>query len=442
MSVIERPGVRTAVLVVLLVTLLAGDGWRYTIGWAGFGVVVALLAAASVVLLVSRRASWRIGALPYPLIAFVLLAATSTIWSFYPGATALGVAASVVTITAALAVSVAYSWRHILRGLGIALRLILGLSLLFEFVVAVFVRAPVLPPIPQPGIDYGALPDPVPKMLFWSRNELFEVFDGGKIQGIVGNSALLAFVALLGIIVFAIQLLGGTVRRRWGVLWLVVAIANFVFANSATNIIALVVVIVVGVALLLIRHAQTPRARITTYLGLGAVAAVGVLGAVLLRGPLLGLLGKTDTLTGRLGIWEAVIALAQQRPAAGWGWVGYWVPWVAPFDTLAFRNGVRQLHAHNAWIDLWFQLGVLGLIVFGALLLSTLIRSWAFAVDRPQSGPEGARPYSATTLLPVLIVVALIVQSLAESRLLVEYGLFLLALVAVKTKADQRAGVL
>jgi O-antigen ligase len=279
-------------------------------------------------------------------------------------------------------------------------------------------------------------------MLFWSRDELFEVFHGGKIQGIVGNSALLAFVALLGIIVFAVQLMAGTLTRRWAILWLVVAAANFVFANSATNVIGLLVVVLAAGALLLLRRASTHRARLRTSLGLVGIALIGAIGALVLRGPLLGLLGKTDTLTGRLGIWEAVITLAQQRPAAGWGWVGYWVPWVSPFDTLAFRNGVRQLHAHNAWIDLWFQLGVLGLIVFGALVISTLIRSWAYAVDRPQSGFEGASPYSAVTLLPVLIVVALIVQSLAESRLLVEYGLFLLALVAVKTKADQRAGTL
>ena len=59
---------------------------------------------------------------------------------------------------------------------------------------------------------------------------------------------------------------------------------------------------------------------------------------------------------------------AQERPVQGWGWVSYWVPWVAPFDTLAFNNGVRQLHAHNAWLDVWMQLGILGLLAFAVVI--------------------------------------------------------------------------
>jgi len=45
------------------------------------------------------------------------------------------------------------------------------------------------------------------------------------------------------------------------------------------------------------------------------------------------------------------------------------MPWAAPFDTLAFRNGVRQLQAHNAWLDVWFQLGVIGVAIFAAFIV-------------------------------------------------------------------------
>jgi O-antigen ligase len=118
--------------------------------------------------------------------------------------------------------------------------------------------------------------------------------------------------------------------------------------------------------------------------------------------------------------------------------VSYWVPWVAPFDDLVFRNGVRQLHAHNAWVDLWLQLGILGLIVFGALVLSTAVRSWFMAVDRTELGAREPGRYVWITVLPILLLVLLVVQSLAESRLLIEYGLTLLVVIAVKTKAAER----
>jgi hypothetical protein len=435
MRLIENRRVRTGFLVLVLFTLLAGDAWRYTLGWLGWGIIAGLIAAASVAMLVVQRGRWRLNSLPYPLLAFLALAALSIAWSFYPGASALGVAATWLTVTGSVAVAVTYAWAEILRALGIALRLVLGLSLLFELVVSVFVRRPVLPPVPEPGIDYSNLPDPVPLMLYWSRDLLFV---DGKIQGIVGNSALLSFVALLGIIVFGIQLFDRARRKRWSILWLAVAALCFVLTRAATNIVGLVAVLVVIAAVLLVRRAATARARGITYGVIVVVVLAAVGTALTFSQQVLALLGKSSDLTNRGAIWDAVIALAQQRPVFGWGWVSYWVPWVAPFDHLAENNGVRQLHAHNAWLDIWLQLGIIGLVVVGALVLSTLARSWAYAVDRPQSLPGRPGALTSSTLLPLLVVVALLVQSVAESRLLVEYGMFLLCLVAIKTKMGDR----
>jgi O-antigen ligase len=174
------------------------------------------------------------------------------------------------------------------------------------------------------------------------------------------------------------------------------------------------------------------------------VAAAAVASVALFGDRLLALAGKDSDLTGRTEIWATVTDLAVQRPVAGWGWVGYWTPWAEPFNDLVTRNGVLQLHAHNTWLDVWFQLGVLGLIVFGALVLTALVRSWGRATGRSTlpvpDAAAGERNQPAVSLLPLLLLVALLVQSLAESRLLLEYGLFLLVLIAVKTKRDARIG--
>ena len=437
MRLIHNPRARTIFLVLTFATLLAGDAWRYTIGWTGFAVVVGLLAAASVALLVIQRSRWRLGSLPYPLIAFLALCVLSIAWSFYPGASALGASVTLFTAVGAVAAAVTFSWSEIVRGLGLALRIVLGLSLVFEFVVAAFIRRPVLPPVPEPGIDYANLPDKIPQMLYWSRNELFEVLDGGKIQGIVGNSVLLSFVALVGLIVFAVQAFDHTVKRRWSILWIAIAGLCFVFSRSATNIVGLVAVAIVVAAVLLIRSAPTPRQRTSRYLVIIAAVAAVVALALIFSRQVLAMLGKSSDLTNRAQIWHDVTELAQQRPAFGWGWVSYWVPWVAPFDHLAENNGVRQLHAHNAWLDVWLQLGILGLIVFGALVLSTIVRTWSLATDRQLSAPGVTTPYTAVALLPLLLITALVVQSVAESRLLVEFGLFALVLLAVKTKSPE-----
>ena len=201
---------------------------------------------------------------------------------------------------------------------------------------------------------------------------------------------------------------------------------------------------------------------------MGTTAVLAFIAVTVFGRQLLALVGKSETLTGRAGIWDAVIGLAQQRPGFGWGWVSYWVPWVAPFDHLVTRAGVLQLHAHNAWLDVWLQLGIAGLLVFGFFVLVTSLRAWFVAVDRPgpaavpagqpQAAPlQPARPDATPSRQPARQNQpapaepaacrirrhprplhrdqpaadphrrALLVQSLAESRLLVEYGWLLMA---------------
>ncbi|MGX5680767.1 O-antigen ligase family protein [Schumannella luteola] len=442
MRLITSDRARHAFLVLVLSLGLAGDAWRYSAGWWVFGVLAVLTALASVALLIVQRRRWSVGGLPYPLLAFLLLATASIAWSAYPGATALGLLTTWMLAVTGVALAVTYSWRELLRGVGALLRIVLAASLLFELFVAVVLRRPVLPLWVQPGVDYSQY-ETIPKMLYWSRNELVEVLDEGRIQGIVGNANHLGFLALLAAIVFAIELADRSLRRRWhSIAWLVVAAVTLVCTRSATVTVALVATAAVIGIVLLLRRETTPRARRWTYAGLLAAALAAITVVVLARDALLALLGKSPDLTGRLGIWEKVIALAQERPAFGWGWVSYWVPWAEPFQDLAFRNGVRMLQAHNAWIDVWFQLGVVGLIVFGALVLSTLVRSWFAALDRPQHLPDRPLPFRALSLLPLAIMTALVVQSLAESRLLVEFGMLFLVLIAVKTKSGDTAGEL
>lgn len=450
---LENPRFRLGFSVLVLFTLLAGDAWRLALGWWFFGVLTIALTLLAAWLLWLQRARWGIGGMPLPLLAFLALAMASLFWSHYPGATALGLFTTWIIVVNGVALAVTFTWAELLRSLGLVLRFVLGASLLFELFVSVVVRDRLLPFFGQPGVDYEAY-DRIPGMLMWSRNELFEVFGNGRIQGILGNANSLGFLALLAVIVFGVQLASrrlsasplaapsptgsrgesGIVTRRWTIAWLVLAVATILMTKSATVTLAAAGVAAALAAALLVRRARTGRGRLAVYGVSAAVVAASVAAAIVFRAELLELLGKSADLTGRLGIWAKVIDLAQQRPAFGWGWVSYWVPWADPFDNLVFRSGVRQLQAHNTWLDVAFQLGLVGLIIFAALVGAALVKAWQHAVDRPQKAPDAPQRYSALTLLPLLLLVALIVQSLAESRLITEYGLAFLVIVAVKTK--------
>jgi O-antigen ligase len=205
-------------------------------------------------------------------------------------------------------------------------------------------------------------------------------------------------------------------------------------------IIAAGIVAVVLAGALLVRNAPSPARRTPVYLGgLGLFLAAAV-AVSLLNQQLLALFGKSDDLTGRLDIWQTVIETASQRPWFGWGYASPWVPWVEPFNDLVVRRGVVQLHAHNAWLDVWLQLGIVGVVLFAAVILSTLWRSWFAAVDRPRFDLADDRPYSMLSLVPILLLVVLLVQSVAESRILIESGWVLLVLFCLKTKQHPTIG--
>ncbi len=429
---IEAPAFRKWFPVVALFTLLAGEAWRYSISWFGFAAIALTLTAFSVWLLIHHRDRWSLKGLPLPLLVFLGFATASIVWSFYPGATALGLAATYLTVIGGAALAIAFDWNELLRALGLALRWILGLSLLFELVVSIVVQRPLLPFF----TDYGD--EKVPIMYYWSRNLLFE---GDRIQGIVGNSSLLAFLALLGVIVFTIQLAAEKVTLKADLFWLALAGGHIALTRSATITVALLAIPALVGVVLLMRRVATRSVRLSHYLAstiiVGGLAIVGA-AVYFFRGPLLASLGKSDDLTGRLEIWRIVATMASERPLFGWGWVSYWVPWVEPFDNLVIRNNVVQLHAHNAWLDVWMQLGLVGLAVFAALMITTAVRAWLVATDREAIPPAGVRRHGAVSLLPLLLLAALVLQSLAESRLLVEYGLALLVMIAVSTKTSTR----
>ncbi|MET4782140.1 O-antigen ligase family protein [Glaciihabitans sp. UYNi722] len=435
MSKLDSRGLRLGFAALALFTGLAGDFWRNALSWYGYGIMVAIVVAGTVVLLVHNRGRFRWASLPYPLLGFLLFSGLSIAWSFYPLFTTLGVFVQWITATSAVSIAVTLSWAELLTALGWALRFILGLSFIFEFIVSVFIRQPIYPVW---LVEHPAHPA---KLLYWSRDLLFS---GGKIQGIIGNSSLLAMVALLAVIVFAIQLASRNRERRntdrhsvsrlWGWFWMVVAVLTIAITKSATIFVGLGAVVVVALAVLLIRQARTRRGRVLTYGGIGiGVVAIAALGFVL-RNPILGILGKSEDFTGRFTIWDAVIGLAQQRPAFGWGWLGYWIPWIPPFKGLVRAGGVQVMHAHDAWLDVWLQVGIVGLVIFAALTLSTLVRSWIMAADRIVTTPGSVGHHSWLALLPLLMLVAQLVQSIAESRMLLEGGWMLLVLWAVKTK--------
>ncbi|WP_425419575.1 O-antigen ligase family protein [Oricola indica] len=124
------------------------------------------------------------------------------------------------------------------------------------------------------------------------------------------------------------------------------------------------------------------------------------------------LFGDT-TFTGRTIIWEFVLDVISRSPLVGQGYAAFWgVGAGSIVDTEAPALVARLQQAHNGFLDVFVETGLIGLIILLALIVATLL-SAAKSLER-----QPALCWLAITL--VLIVVS---HNMLESSLFRSYSL-------------------
>ncbi|MFK4762940.1 O-antigen ligase family protein [Microbacterium sp. ZW T5_45] len=409
--------------------LLGEDGAAAVIGvflLATLGIGVPLLARSH-----PQPFAWR--RLPWAAVGYTALALLSLAWSQWRSATIITwLLLATVTVTG-LFVAHVLTWREIVRALASAFKWILGLSLALELWVSLVIRGPLLPNFfdrPEGKVD---------AQWYWVRDNLF---DGGRIQGIVGNANVLGIISLFALLTFGVLF---AARARWRTtlaLWMLLAAYFLYRTSSATVLVCAAAAAVVLAAALLMRRAEAPRSRRGLYalfLGGGALAAVAFW---VFQAQLFALVGRESDLTGRSDkIWAKVLERAAEHPIFGNGFSSPWVPTDPAFDRWIEDHGITVFHAHNMWLDVLMQLGAVGVVAMAIAYGSLLWRSWFFAVDRPRWDLRGDREFSPLSLLPVLFTVVLLVQGLTESTPIMLWGWLLLILLSFKLKSTPLIGV-
>ena len=416
----------------VIAAAVAGTSWLMAFGTLPSAIVAIATGLVSGVLWVILRPGVQWRRLPWFALLYVAWAVASLLWSAYPSATALTLVLLLSTTVQAMFVGSVLTWRELVRAIASALKWVLGLSLVFELWVSLVWGGPILPGFvrPTPGVHY----DPI---VYWSRDNLF---DGGRIQGLFGNANPLAYAALLAMIVFAVRIASRAPRRTLLVLWFVLAAFLFVRAGSATASLAAAAVIVVLAAVLLMRTTRRPGGRTRFYIAYAVVALGGLTTLWVLRERIFAALGRSSDLTGRETIWGAVWERAIEHPWHGWGFSTPWVPTEPHFDGWIVDHGETVMQAHNMWLDVFLQLGVIGVALIGLTMLAFVWRSWFFAVDRPRWDLVADRPYSPITLVPTLVGAILLVQGLAESAPLLGWGWLFVVMLAFKIKQAPLVG--
>jgi O-antigen ligase len=334
-------------------------------------------------------------------------------WSNYQLFSTLGFVAQIATTVVALFFAMQFDWRQLLNIFANTLRFVLVLSFIIELVAAM------IGPIKPPFANFDGDVPPAPAY-WWVQGNLFS---SDRIQGFVGNANLLAFVSVLALAIFFVEYLVSARNQRLAIFSMVAAATFIALSKSASMLVALVIAVIAAV-IAMIAEGRPRASRHKIYRTSAWLALFGIFLVTVYWVELTDLLGKSPDASGRFYIWQTVWSLITERWVLGWGWISHWVPGVAPYEGLIVIDQVPHFHAHNAFLDVWLQLGLIGLGLFVWLFVSTFIRVWKIAVAHT----------NPLYLWPLFAFMVIATQALTESRLLIENGWVLLVLLALKSR--------
>ena len=247
---------------------------------------------------------------------------------------------------------------------------------------------------------------------------------GGPIQGLLGTRNQLGLVALLALVTFFVEWQTRSVTRQLAIASIVVAGFAILLTRSPVALGILAVVTVATVALLWLRDRDAPSRRVWQFVLLGT-AFVTLVVAFLARTRVIALLNAGSEFEFRYFLWRDILTVNVQRTLEGFGWIGYWRRELPPYigiDPLPAPHS----SALNAFLDVWLQLGLVGLFSFMALFGLALVRSWLLASNKR----------SVVFLWLALTLIVLLFASAAESSILVEFGWLTFVVCAVKASQN------
>ncbi len=208
------------------------------------------------------------------------------------------------------------------------------------------------------------------------------------------------------------------VVRRLGI---VAAIACLLLSQSMTGLVTGILLFLFG---LFLRHvtAAAPRVRSSIVLGGAALGFVTAWLALLFLPLVVGTLGKDLTLTSRTDIWSAVLSAINERPWLGYGKGGVWfVSAAEPTSSIVAGTGFPVYQAHNAYLEMVLQLGIIGLVLYLGMLAALVRRGVKLINTDP-----------AMTRYLILFVSLLAVYSITESA---TFGIWVALICAFESLA-------
>lgn len=401
--VLASPRLSSALATASIGTAVLCFALHQLVGWPG---LIAGICGLFVLCTLSLAAQWKeigwSGLLPISLLAFLAWAGVSFFWSQYHWATAGGLAYLLGFSILGIYVALARDTIQIVRAFGDVLRFALAVSLALEIFSGLLIDAP----IRFLGIagHLGSL---------------------GPIQGIFNTRDQLGLVCVIALITFGTELRTKSVTRGVSAASITVGALMLLLTRAPLALGAALVVAIAAASLYGLRRAPASARRFWQLGVLVLAAAIAALGWIY-RSLIVMIFNAGGDLTYRLAVWHSVWSLTRVKVLQGWGWVGAWPTTTPPFSLITEPSIRVPASALNAYLDVWFQLGLIGFVIFIGFLGLAFTRSWLLA----------ARRRSVVFAWPALVLVVLLIGALAESSILVEFGWLTLVVCSVKASRE------
>lgn len=165
---------------------------------------------------------------------------------------------------------------------------------------------------------------------------------------------------------------------------------------------------------LLVAKRLDARARVLAALGGFWLVVAATAAACLSLPSLLSWMGRDATLSGRTLIWKQTWVFIQQRPWLGWGYDAFWRGIQGEAFRVVATVHFMVFHAQNGFLELWLELGAVGLLLFAFSYLRAWRRLW----------PVFRRGEVDRVMWMVFVLALILLYDLDENSLLTYNGMF------------------
>ncbi|MET4697550.1 exopolysaccharide production protein ExoQ [Constrictibacter sp. MBR-5] len=241
--------------------------------------------------------------------------------------------------------------------------------------------------------------------LLLPRYGIMQEIHPGAWSGAFPQKNKLGQIMVYGAAVFTIVAVTMPDLRRRAIVGLGLCIALVLLSTSMTSLLGL---LLMGAAVLsatvLLRR---PVLAVLLIYGSLVSAAVLTISLALDADAVFQMIGRDASMTGRTDIWGPLWERLSTRPWLGFGYSAFWHDPEGP--AWAIRRAVQWdvPSAHNGWVELWLDVGIGGVVLFGVGFLVATARAVAGAF----------REVGTETLWTLVFLTLFLLFSISESSI-------------------------